>query len=200
MNKGPVILLDCGHGKDTKGKRSPDGKFREYAWNRAVGARVIEMLTDLRIPVVTVAPEEYDVPLPERVRRVNTACLEYGTENCILVSIHSNAAGSGKEWCSAKGWSAYTCKGQTRSDEIAECFYDIFEEHFADRVIRKQMKDGDRDWEEDFYILIHSRCAAVLLENFFYDNREECEWLLREDTQDRIANAIGMSIYKYLSR
>lgn len=28
------ILLDNGHGQNTPGKRSPDGHFREYAYNR----------------------------------------------------------------------------------------------------------------------------------------------------------------------
>ena len=28
------ILIDNGHGYDTKGKCSPDGLFREYRWTR----------------------------------------------------------------------------------------------------------------------------------------------------------------------
>ena len=29
-----VVLLDNGHGEDTKGKRSPDGSLLEYAYTR----------------------------------------------------------------------------------------------------------------------------------------------------------------------
>ena len=30
------ILIDNGHGSNTSGKRSPDGKLREYAWAREI--------------------------------------------------------------------------------------------------------------------------------------------------------------------
>ena len=39
------------------------------------------------------------------------------------------------------------------------------------------MSDGDRDWEEDFYILCKSWCPAVLTENFFMDNHSDLEYL-----------------------
>ena len=45
------------------------------------------------------------------------------------------------------------------------------------------MSDGDRDWEEDFYILRKSRCPAVLTENFFMDTHVEgiVEWLEKNE-------------------
>ena len=39
------------------------------------------------------------------------------------------------------------------------------------------MSDGDRDWEEDFYILRKSWCPAVLTENFFMDSHSDLEYL-----------------------
>ena len=168
------VLIDPGHGIDTPGKRSPDGKFREYLWNRQVadllGARLVAMGIDAS-PVVT---ETNDIPLSTRVQRVNRICSKVGASNVILVSIHANAAGNGG-WMNAKGWSCYTSKGNTESDRIAECLYDAFEKEFPDRKIRKDLSDGDRDWEANFYVLSKSKCPAVLLENFFYDNPEECE-------------------------
>ena len=41
-------------------------------------------------------------------------------------------------------------------------------------------------------------CPAVLLENFFYDNREECAWMLQEETKKRIASAAVKGIIKYI--
>ena len=35
------ILIDAGHGIDTPGKRSPDGSFREYLWNREIADLLI---------------------------------------------------------------------------------------------------------------------------------------------------------------
>ena len=62
------------------------------------------------------------------------------------------------------------------------------------------MSDGDRDWEENFYVLAKSKCPAVLLENFFYDNREECAWMLQEETKRRIASAAVKGIIKYIKK
>lgn len=35
------ILIDNGHGKETPGKRSPDGRLKEYAYTREIADRVV---------------------------------------------------------------------------------------------------------------------------------------------------------------
>ena len=194
------ILIDPGHGIDTPGKRSPDGLFREYLWNRQVADLILEGLVSAGVDASLVVTETNDVSLRNRVNRVNTICNRVGASNVLLVSIHANAAGNGSAWMNAKGWSCYTSKGKTKSDQVAECLYDAFEEEFQDRKIRKDMSDGDRDWEENFYVLEKSKCPAVLLENFFYDNREECAWMLQEETKRRIASAAVKGIIKYIKK
>ena len=193
-----LILIDPGHGIDTPGKRSPDGKFLEYLWNRQIADLLLDRFIIMSIDASLVVTETNDISLSTRVQRVNKVCSKVGASNVILLSIHSNAAGDGSKWMSAQGWSCYTSKGETKSDMIAECLYDAFEAEFADRKIRKDMSDGDRDWEENFYVLQKSKCPAVLLENFFYDNRDECSWLLKDETKERIADAIVNGIIKYI--
>ena len=194
------ILIDPGHGIDTSGKRSPDGLFREYLWNRQVADLILEGLVSAGVDASLVVTETNDVTLRNRVNRVNTICNRVGASNVLLVSVHANAAGNGSAWMNARGWSCYTSKGKTKSDQVAECLYDAFEEEFQDRKIRKDMSDGDRDWEENFYVLQKSKCPAVLLENFFYDNREECAWMLQEETKKRIASAAVKGIIKYIKK
>ena len=194
------ILIDPGHGIDTPGKRSPDGLFREYLWNRQVADLILEGLVSAGIDASLVVTETNDVTLRNRVNRVNTICNRVGASNVLLVSVHANAAGNGSAWMNARGWSCYTSKGKTKSDQVAECLYDAFEAEFQDRKIRKDMSDGDRDWEENFYVLQKSKCPAVLLENFFYDNREECAWMLQEETKRRIASAAVKGIIKYIKK
>ena len=194
------ILIDPGHGIDTPGKRSPDGLFREYLWNRQVADLILEGLLSAGVDASLVVTETNDVSLRNRVNRVNTICNKLGASNVLLVSIHANAAGNGSAWMNAKGWSCYTSRGKTKSDQVAECLYDAFEAEFQDRKIRKDMSDGDRDWEENFYVLQKSKCPAVLLENFFYDNREECAWMLHEETKKRIASAAVKGIIKYIKK
>ena len=192
------ILIDPGHGIDTPGKRSPDGLFLEYLWNRQVADLIMEGLVSAGVDASLVVTETNDVTLRNRVNRINTICNRVGASNVLLVSVHANAAGNGSAWMNASGWSCYTSKGKTRSDQVAECLYDAFEEEFQDRKIRKDMSDGDRDWEENFYVLEKSKCPAVLLENFFYDNREECAWMLQEESKRRIASAAVKGIIKYI--
>ena len=194
------ILIDPGHGIDTPGKRSPDGLLQEYLWNRQVADLILEGLVSAGIDASLVVTETNDVSLRNRVNRVNTICNRLGASNVLLVSIHANAAGNGSAWMNAKGWSCYTSRGKTKSDQVAECLYDAFEAEFQDRKIRKDMSDGDRDWEENFYVLQKSKCPAVILENFFYDNREECAWMLHEETKKRIASAAVKGIIKYIKK
>ena len=192
------ILIDAGHGIDTPGKRSPDGSFREYLWNREIADLVFVDLGIDGYDVGLVLSETNDIPLITRVNRVNTVCNQLGIDNVILVSIHSNAAGDSKNWMNATGWSCYTTKGETKSDRLAECLYDTFERSFPDKKIRKDIQDGDRDWEENFYIIQKSKCPAVLIENFFYDNKEECQWLKQDAVKIRIAMAIEEGIKNYV--
>ena len=194
------VLIDPGHGIDTPGKRSPDGLFLEYLWNRQVADLLLERLVSMGIDASLVVTETNDVTLRNRLNRVNTICNKVGASNVLLVSIHANAAGNGSSWQNAKGWSCYTSKGKTKSDQVAEYLYEAFEEEFPDRKIRKDMSDGDRDWEENFYVLEKSRCPAVLLENFFYDNKEECAWMLQEESKRRIASAAAKGIAKYVGQ
>lgn len=191
------ILLDAGHGIDTLGKRSPDGAFLEYKWNREIAELTYTLLGEYGFDVDLVVTETNDIPLKTRVRRINEVCSLHGSQNVLLLSIHANAAGNGATWMNAKGWSAYTTKGKTKSDIVASCLYDAFEEEFKERVIRRDMSDGDPDWEEDFYIIKKTSCPAVLLENFFYDNKEECSFLLMEQTKTRIAKAIVKGVQYY---
>ena len=41
------ILIDNGHGQNTPGKRSPDGRFLEFRFNRTIANQVVEDLAIL---------------------------------------------------------------------------------------------------------------------------------------------------------
>ena len=194
------ILIDAGHGIDTPGKRSPDGTFQEYLWNRQVADLVLARLRSSGIDADLVVTETNDISLRTRAMRVNKVCDRLGASNVILVSIHANAAGNGKSWMNATGWECHTSPGKTKSDDLAECFYKVFAAAFPEKRMRRDLSDGDSDKESNFYILTKTRCPAVLLENFFYDNRTECQWLLKKETKERIADAIVAGLKRYLKK
>lgn len=188
------ILLDNGHGSNTPGKRSPDGRLMEYAYAREIAGRVVCELRKLGFDAELVVNEEVDVPLAERCRRVNG----YKASEAILVSIHCNAAGNGADWMNARGWEAWTSPGSTKADKLADCLYEAAEEYLLGMKVRKDMTDGDPDKESDFYILKHTKSPAVLTENLFQDNREDVDFLLSEEGKKAVVTLHVKGISKFL--
>lgn len=191
------ILLDNGHGENTAGKRSPDGKLREYLYAREIASEIERELKTKGVDAECIVRETVDVPLAERARRVNEICARYGTSNVILVSVHCNASGNG-QWMNARGWSAYTSKGQTKADKLADYLYEAAGKHFIGQKIRTDYSDGDPDWEENFYILSKTKCPAVLTENFFQDNKDDVAFLLSKSGKQAIVNCHVDGIINYI--
>lgn len=194
------ILIDNGHGENTPGKRSPDGVLREYLYTREIADDVVRELAKRGYDAERIVKENVDVSLSERARRANEFCGKLGASNVILISVHCNAAGNGSEWMKARGWSAYTTKGKTKADDLANCLYDAAESVFVGQKIRKDMSDGDPDWEENFYILQKTKCAAVLTENFFQDNKDDVCFLLSTEGKQQVVKAHVDGIIKYLEK
>jgi N-acetylmuramoyl-L-alanine amidase len=200
-----TVLIDCGHGIDTPGKSSPslkgvvskdsfnedfikDDKFKEYAFARKMRNEAIPIFKAFGIKPIIINPEEEDISLAERCKRINKYVKE--EPNCVMVSIHVNAAGNG-DWMLGRGFSVWTTKGATVSDKLGECIYDsadqyltkdaMFIESYANetkqKMIRTDMTDGDRDCEANFYVTKNSNCPAVLIENLFMDNKEDVQLL-----------------------
>lgn len=192
--------MDNGHGNNTAGKRSPDGNLLEYQYTRDMAKSIFNTLKSLGYNVELLVPEIYDVPLSERVRRINQHCNDYGASNVVVVSIHINAAGNGTQWLSARGWSVYTSKGKTMSDELAIIMCEEAEKSHIDFKIRKDMSDGDADWEENFTILTKTKCPAVLSENFFMDNEDDVDFLLSQTGKDVVKNIHINSIIRYTNK
>ena len=204
--KNVKILIDNGHGNNTGGKRSPYSQnkikpaieYYEYKWNREIAVPIVEGLKSMGYNADLLVTEEFDVSLTERANRVNKICAEYGASNVILISVHANAAGNGTKWMTAKGWSAFTTKGNTKSDTIAEYLYDEAEKNFPGRKIRTDKSDGDRDWETNFYICQKSKCPAVLTENFFYDNEDDVKYILSEEGRKAVIKTHIDGIINYI--
>ncbi len=78
------ILIDNGHGLMTAGKRSPDGLFREPFYNREIASCVVSDLRDRGLDAELLVPEDEDIPLSERVRRVNEVCFLSGKQNVCM--------------------------------------------------------------------------------------------------------------------
>lgn len=194
------IVLDNGHGLDTPGKRSPDGTLIEAIYTRQLVKDLALELEKHGYTVHFLVPESQDIPLNVRVKRINAICRAEGVENTVLISIHLNAAGDGSKWLNATGWSCYTCKGETASDRLATCLYNAAQRILKDQVVRTDYaRDGDPDWEENFYILRHSLCPAVLTENFFMDSQSDFKYLQSRTGKQKLVNTHVEGIVEWLA-
>lgn len=181
-----TVLIDNGHGAETAGKRSPDGRLREYKYCREIAGALCKALAAKGYDARRIVEEEEDVPLPERVRRANAVCREKGAGNCILVSIHVNAAGADGKWHGARGFSAHVgLNASGRSRALAQCLWD--------EAIRRGLK-GNRSVPSPKYISQNlaicrdTLCPAVLTENLFQDNREDVDFLLGEEGRKAVVD------------
>lgn len=195
------ILVEGPHGITTKGKRSPDGRLREYRYGREIAREVVRRLKAEGYDAELTVPEDADIPLGERCARVNAWCDRLGAKNVLFVSVHCNAAGDGSRWMNARGWEAWTSKGQTMGDRLADCLYDAAQKHLPKGTpIRTDTSDGDRDKESNFTVLHRTKCPACLTENLFQDNRADVDFLLSPEGREAIVRLHVDGIKAYVAR
>lgn len=193
-----MILLDPGHGYNTPGKRSPvweDGsQLFEWEFNRDVCHRIQKRLVALKIPSKIIVNEAIDIPLAIRVRRANDIFKQY--PDSFLISVHGNAVNFGD----GEGWEVWTSPGETESDKIATFFYTEALAFLDGYKIRSDYSDGDPDKESKFYILAKTKCPAILTENLFYTDPEECRFMLSDFGRELIAKLHVSAIQSYLNQ
>ena len=182
-----LIILDNGHGSNTPGKRSPLwpdlSQLFEWEYTREIATRLEGELWRRGFKVRRLVPEERDVPLSERCARANELAKAHNTKKTILVSIHCDAAGNGKPM-SARGWSVRVSKNASvKSKRMAMIFISAAKQ--ADLKVREYSPTIPY-WTQDLAICRDTICPAVLTENLFMDNKEDCHFLLSEEGKKTI--------------
>jgi N-acetylmuramoyl-L-alanine amidase len=184
--------LDNGHGKLTKGKRSPlfdDGEtqFLEYEFNRDIVQRIAAQLKEKGIQYFEVAPdvEEIDNTLSERVERVNNYESDLPK---LLVSVHCNAgpSRSREDWASDdfSGMETWFHFGSKRGEQLAS----IFQNHLIKATGWKDRGIKSRE-SNQFFILRQSEMPAILTENGVYNNKTQALELMKDSVRQTIADA-----------
>lgn len=193
-----VVLLDNGHGSNTLGKCSPDRSLLEWQWTREIVAMIEKQLLAKGIKLHRITPENHDVSLSTRCQRVNNYCKQYGTSKCLLVSVHINAAGSDGKWHDARGISPWVAKtSSAKSKDFAKMFQLRGE---ALGLKGNRAVPPQKYWSANFYILKNTACPAVLTENLFMDNKEDCEFLKSQKGKEIIAKLHVDTIVEYINK
>ena len=193
-----TIIIDAGHNfSDTWQKMSPikeDGtRFYEYQSNRRIARKLSMELDKLGIPYVyTIHPDDRnDMSLQNRVGRANAVAYKEGKDNVLFISLHSDALGMGDKWYDANGYSIFTSVGNTKSDSYAK----VFEEVAKEKLEPYKKKVRGR-YEKNFYVLKHTICPAILLEQLFYTNKEDLEFLESDEGVKVLVDIIVEAIQK----
>lgn len=192
-----IVLIDNGHGANTPGKCSPDKQIREYSYAREIASLLEKQLKDKGITAIRIVTEETDVPLTQRVSRVNTICKEFGSKNCCVVSIHLDSCppNDGK-WHDARGFSVRVAKNASqKSKKLAICLYEQAE---ALNLKGNRSVPPEKYWVQNLAICRDTNCAAVLTENLFQDNKEDVKFLLSEEGKNAIVQLHLKGILNYI--
>ena len=191
-----IILIDNDHVINTPGKCSPDVRFKEYAWAREIAKMLYNRLKD-SYTTKLITPEEVDISLATRVKRVNDVCLEHGAKNVLLISIHTDAAGADGKWHNARGFSARVgTNASSRSKKLASCLWS--------RAIEMGLKGNrcvpnEKYIAQNLYILKYTHCPAVLTENLFQDNKDDVDFLLSAEGKKKIVDMHVKGIIDYIN-
>jgi N-acetylmuramoyl-L-alanine amidase len=233
MRRYRCIIIDYGHGGEdpaTGEYLTPGGKqythtdvdpplfLGEGISNRRTAARLIAHLLGAGVrvedcvarrswsqaPASWRALEQSDLPLALRTGYANGVCDVLRPENCLLISLHSNAVGNTIRGPSqsARGVDVYTRRGQDHADPVADAIHAAMKETLPALglpVRRGDHRDGDADHEANFWILRKTSAASVLTETGFFTNLEDARFLDSETGQDAIAAAIFAGLRPFLA-
>lgn len=193
-----VVLIDNGHGKNTKGKCSPDKSIYEWEYTREIACRLYERLLIEGIEAILITPEEKDISLTERVRREKRFTEEakkVGKETC-FISLHLNAAGGDGKWKTARGWTGWIAQeASADSKKLAQLLYAEAEARGlqGDRCV-----PSTKYWTANYTVCTDTSCPAVLTENLFQDNKDDVAYLLTEEGKEAIVDLHLQAIKKYI--
>jgi len=177
------IILDGGHGYNTSGKRTVDGKMREWEFNNATAKYTAEYLNDYKnveIKFVQDTTGKTDVPLTTRTNIANAWNAD------VYVAIHANASGGGS-WDEANGIETYT---YITEDKEAVALANKVQNALIKATGRKNR--GVKT--ADFHVLRETNMTAILIECGFMSNKEEAQLLQTADYRKTVAKAIAEGI------
>ena len=191
----------AGHGKNTKGKRSPNLEigFLEYEHNRLIAHGLEYQLQLLGIDCEFVNPGPIEISLNDKVRFLN---YEHARNDICSIAIHSNAMGAGK-WHTASGsrifipkqpWGGKRLKYWEMSRDLGRSITNAFTDNNSIPYRTRPMKTAD------FRIIKKPKCPGVLIEYGFHTNKQDVVWMKSEQGQRQIVKTITEGVVFFNDR
>lgn len=188
----PLVVIDSGHGGKDPGKVGSGGQL-EKDINLAIALSLQYYLEASGVEVVLTRVEDQGLYRAEdrhkKAADMKKRCqIIRDSSPDLVVSIHQNSYHDD----SVSGGQVFYYKGSEEGKRLAE----ILQERF-DYVLGERNKRTPRP-NDSYYLLLHVREPAVIVECGFLSNPREAEALEDPVYQDQMAWTIHMGIMEYL--
>lgn len=175
------LILDAGHSAKTGGKRNTiaNPKFFEYEFNNDIAHKLKARAEahGIKVHLTNTTPNGADIPLTSRANSANAKYKEWkcSAKDCLFVSIHANAAGSGAAWANARGCETYHANNASQTSKDAALTVNT-ELYNTLKSVDVGFKNRGRK-ASNFTVIYKTACPSILVEVGFYDNKEDLNLL-----------------------
>ena len=185
-----VVVLDPGHGGYDEGASSADRRIVEKEFDLKVALRVKDVLESKGVKVIMTRIND-DITWPNDNGKDLQARLDIATnENAdLMVSIHCNV--SDEDIYNVSGSEVYANEDQVNSTLLAKSIVSEL-----DRLKPELPSRGIKTAK--LHLTLFNRVPTVIVEMGFVSNPKDVEYLVNNDTQTKMVEAIANGILNYL--
>lgn len=185
------IVIDAGHGGSDLGKIGCS-ETCEKDINLKIAKLVAKKLSD-KCEIVLTRTEDVGLYMGsdsnKRMADLMARCeIANQSSPTIFVSIHQNSIKDSDE----RGAQLFYFSRSKEGKRLAETIYGSITSVFA-QMVKRPVKSNN-----NYYLLLHTKCPTVVVECGFISNPEDEKLLISEDYQDKMASAIARGVEEYL--
>lgn len=190
-----TIVIDAGHGGDDPGVKSPDGKHKESELALKITQAIQRLAPEYNINAL-MTRKDANYPggaadktegLRKRVEITNEA------SPIAFVSIHINNNGAKGFQNDHSGIEAYVAN--KRQDDPGKAAASAILQELSG--VYKTAQDLKFRKDMGVYVLDENKCASVILECGYMNNRQDLEFMINEANQEKMARAILKGLVTY---
>lgn len=197
-SSGKVIVLDAGHGGEDPGAVSSTNGTKEKDVTLVLANKTKELLEKAGYKVIMTRTEDVLVYEGDNISMTSKRRQDLLTRKKIMdesgadivVSIHLNSYTDSKY---AGAQTFYTKESQS-GKQLATCIQNALKTNVDPNNEREALKKA-----EDIIITKNCKTTTVIVECGFLSNAEECEKLINEEYQNKLAEAIKLGIDDYFT-
>lgn len=191
-NDIPYVVIDPGHGGYDIGSQSSDGRIVENVYDLMISNKIKTLLEKEGVKVLLTRTSD-EVPWPADNDRDLQARLDIATNAGadMMVSIHCNS--SDEDPLNVSGSEVYANTKQTDSMSLAQSIVDALnglEPELPSRGVKKGA----------LHLLTYNTIPTVIVEMGFLSNPDDVNYLLNEDTQNKLCEKIAEGIINELKK